>query len=63
MGVTSGICRSYRVQREDTEAGDFASDGDGNEGNFAEVGMLLAAQQAAQIHLHQSNKDTGYLDV
>ena len=42
---------------------DFESDGDGNEGNFAEVGMLLVAQQAAQIHLHQSKKNTGYLDV
>ena len=64
MGVTSGICRSYRVQREDTEAGDFASDGDGNEGNFAEGGNAVSgAQQAAQIHLHQSNKNTGYLDV
>ena len=27
------------------------------------VVMLLVAQQAAQIHLHQSNKNTGYLDV
>ena len=62
MGVTSGICRSYRVQREDTEAGDFEPDG--NEGNFSEGGSLLVAQQqAAQIHLHQSNKNTGYLDV
>ena len=64
MGVTSEICRSYRVQREDTEAGDFEPDGDGNEGNFSEGGSLLVAQQqAAQIHLHQSNKNTGYLDV
>jgi hypothetical protein len=27
------------------------------------VVMLLVAQQAAQIHLHQSNKNIGYLDV
>ena len=54
------------IEREgggDAVTGDFESDGDGNEGNFAEVGMLLVAQQAAQIHLHQSNKDTCYLDV
>ena len=39
-----------RQRNGDARTGDFESDASGNEGNFAEGGKLLVAQQAATIH-------------
>jgi hypothetical protein len=48
----------------DAVTGDFESGGDGNEGNFAEGDNAISgAATGGSDNLHQSNKNTGYLDV
>jgi hypothetical protein len=59
-----GDAESGEAEGGDATAGNFESDGDGNEGYFAEGGNAVSgASTAAQIHLHHSNRNTGYFDV